>query len=456
MISLEQLVSYAKVSGYIFSGSEIYGGLANTFDYGPLGAMLKNNIKKAWLKKFCQESDNNCMLDSSILLNSEVWKTSGHVGGFSDPLTECKACHERFRADKLIEDFSKDINPDTMSLTDMENYIKDNKIKCPACGKSDFLPIKKFNMMFQTHQGVVLESANQIYLRPETAQGIFINFKNIQRSLRKKIPFGVCQVGKAFRNEITPGQFIFRTREFEQMELEFFCKPGTEIEWFAYYKNFCKQFLISLGLKDENIRFSDHPKESLAFYSNATTDIVYNFPWGFDELWGIASRTDYDLSAHEKASKESLAYLDPDTNEKYIPYVVEPSLGVERCLLALLTSAYDIETLSNGEERQVLRLHPFLVPYKVAVFPLIKKEHKDKALSVYHMLTKYFECVYDDTANIGKRYRRQDSIGTYLCITIDDETAIDDTVTIRNRDTMEQERVKISDLRSYIDAKIEF
>jgi glycyl-tRNA synthetase len=456
MKSLEDLVVFAKVNGFIFPGSEIYGGLANTFDYGPLGALLKNNIKKSWIQKFVSETSSNILLDSSILLNSEVWRSSGHVGGFSDPLTECKSCHERFRADHLVAKFDSSLNTDKFSLSEMDEFIIKNHIKCPSCGKENFAPIKKFNMMFQTYQGAVIESANQIYLRPETAQGIFINFKNIQRSLRKKIPFGVGQVGKAFRNEITPGNFIFRTREFEQMELEFFCKPGTELEWFDYHKNICRKFLLDLGIKEENLIFRDHEKESLAFYSNATCDIEFRFPWGFDELWGIASRTDYDLGVHQKGSGENLMYLDPDTNEKYLPYVIEPSLGVERLLLALLFSAYDTEILDNNEERTVLHLHPALSPYKVAVLPLIKKEHSEKALEIYNSLIKHFSVTYDSSANIGKRYRRQDAIGTYFSVTVDNDTLTNDTVTVRYRDSMKQVVVSLKDLNSFILNAISF
>jgi len=456
MVTLDQIVQYAKTTGFIFQGSEIYGGLANTWDYGPLGSLLKKNVKEAWIKKFTRENPYNVLIDSSILLNSEVWKASGHVGGFSDPLTECKSCNNRFRADKLIEDHDKNVAPDGWSTDKMYDYIQTHKVKCPNCGKSDFLPIRAFNMMFQTFQGVVLEQANQIYLRPETAQGIFINFKNIQRTTRRKIPFGVGQVGKSFRNEITPGNFIFRTREFEQMELEFFCKPGTELEWFSYWKSFCKNWLIELGLPVERLALDDHKPEALSHYSNATTDIRYEFPWGFDELWGIASRTDYDLKAHQNRSGENMTYLDPDTNERYLPYVVEPAVGVERLVLAFLHSALDEETLENGDTRQILRIHPYLAPYKAAILPLIKKEHSEKATEVYHMLSKYFDVTYDETQNIGKRYRRQDAIGTKFAITIDHDTMHDDTVTIRERDTMSQVRIKIEDLKAYIEEAIQF
>jgi glycyl-tRNA synthetase len=456
MVTLDQIVQFAKSTGFIYQGSELYGGLANTWDYGPLGSLLKKNIKDAWIQKFQRETDNNVLIDSSILLNSEVWKASGHVGGFSDPLTECKSCNQRFRADKLIEDHDKTISADGWDTEKMYQYIVEHKVACPSCGKHEFLPIRKFNMMFQTYQGVVLEQANQIYLRPETAQGIFINFKNIQRTSRKKVPFGVCQVGKSFRNEITPGNFIFRTREFEQMEMEFFVKPGTEMDWFAYWKQFCMDWLKKLGLPETSLEFDDHKPEALSHYSNATTDIRYKFPWGFDELWGIASRTDYDLKAHQLQSGENLTYLDPDTNERYLPYVVEPAVGVERLVLAFLTSAYDEETLENGEMRQVLRLHPALSPYKVAVLPLIKKEHSEKAFEIYKNLSKYFDVTYDETQNIGKRYRRQDAIGTYLCVTVDHDTANDQCVTVRQRDTMAQVRIPITELRSYIEKQIEF
>ncbi len=456
MTSLDQIVQFAKTTGFIFQGSELYGGLANTWDYGPLGSVLKRNIKAAWIQKFQRQSPYNVLFDSSILLNSKVWEASGHVGGFNDPLTECRSCNQRFRADKLIEAHHPNVNADGWSTEKMYQYLLDNEVKCPSCGAHDFLPIRAFNMMFKTKQGVVEDTADDIYLRPETAQGIFINFKNIQRSTRKKLPFGVCQVGKSFRNEITPGNFIFRTREFEQMEMEFFCKPGTELEWFKYWKQFVMDWLLNLGLNPDDLRFDDHKPEALSHYSNATTDVQFKFPWGFDELWGIASRTNYDLKAHQLHSGESMEYLDPETNEKYLPYVVEPAVGVERLVLAFLMSAYDVETLADGEERQVLRLHPQLSPYKVAVLPLVKKLHAEKSLEIYDLLSEDFDVTYDETQNIGKRYRRQDAIGTYLCITVDHDTESLQSVTVRNRDTMEQVRIPISELKAYIKEQIKY
>lgn len=456
MVTLDKLVQFAKSTGFIFQGSEIYGGLANTWDYGPLGSMLKQNVKNAWIKKFQKEQPLNVLFDSSILLNTRVWEASGHLKGFNDPLTECDNCHHRFRADNLINEQYSDVDSDGWSNEKLNKFLKDNEVKCPNCGKSKWMDIRSFNMMFQTFQGVILEKANQIYLRPETAQGIFINFKNIQRTTRKKLPFGVCQVGKAFRNEITPGNFIFRTREFEQMELEFFCKPGTEDYWFKYWREYMMNWLLNLGLSKNNLRYLDHLPEKLSHYSKATTDIEYLYPWGFDELWGIASRTNFDLSEHQKESNVDLTYLDPDTNERYIPYVVEPSVGVERLILAFLTEGYHEEQLENGDVRQVLKLHPTLSPYKVAVLPLIKKLHQEKAEEIYFDLMKHFDTTYDETQNIGKRYRRQDSIGTYLCVTIDHDTEELESVTVRNRDTMEQERVLIKDLVKYIDEKIKY
>ena len=456
-ITLEGLVAFLKEQGFVFQGSEIYGGLANAWDYGPLGVELKNNIKQAWWKKFVRESKYNVGLDSAILMNREVWVASGHIGSFSDPLVDCKKCHSRFRADKLIEDFTHgEITGDGMSNEALSKYLIDNKITCPVCGALDYTDIRQFNLMFKTHMGVVEDAKTEVYLRPETAQGIFVNFKNVQRTTRKKLPFGIGQIGKSFRNEITPGNFIFRTREFEQMELEFFCKPGSEIEWFNYWRSYCMEFLHSIGVDANKLRFRDHEKEELSFYSNATTDIEFDFPWGFGELWGIASRTNYDLNAHQNHSKENLEYLDPEDNSKYLPYVVEPSVGVERMLLSVLFSAYDEEVNEKGDKRVVLRLHPALAPYKVAVLPLIKKNHADKANEVYDKLTRHFSCVYDETADIGKRYRRQDAIGTPYCICVDDNTLQNNTVTIRDRDTMEQITLSIDEAISYIESKLEF
>ena len=456
-ITMEELVNYSKQYGFVFQGSEIYGGLANSFDFGPLGTELKNNIKKAWMKKFVEEDINNVKLDSAILMNPKVWEASGHLSTFADPLIDCRECKSRYRADKLIEDYTKgEITGDGMSNEELINYINEHNIVCPKCGKLNYTDIRQFNLMFKTFQGVTEDSKNTIYLRPETAQGIFTNFMNVQRSMRLKVPFGIGQIGKSFRNEITPGNFIFRVREFEQMELEFFCKPGTELEWFNYYKNACFNFLLSLGIKKENLRMRDHSKEELCFYSNATTDIEYNFPFGFGELWGIASRTDYDLKQHTKFSGENLSYLDPETNERYVPYVIEPSLGVERLFLTILSDAYTKEELENGEVREVLKIHPFLAPYKVCILPLIKKNHSSKAMEVYKNLCSHFPVSYDESGNIGKRYRRSDAIGTPFAITIDDNTINDNTVTVRDRDTMKQEVVNIDDLVNYIEEKIKF
>ena len=454
-LTMEKLVALCKQYGFIYQGSEIYGGLANTWDYGPLGALLKANIKNAWLKKFVQEDPNNVGLDSAILMNPKTWEASGHIQTFSDPLIDCKACKTRHRADKLVEENGIS-DAAGMSHEELINYIKDNNIVCPNCGKLDYTDIREFNLMFKTFQGVTEDNKNTIYLRPETAQGIFVDFLNIQRSMRLKVPFGVGQVGKSFRNEITPGNFIFRVREFEQMELEFFCKPGTELEWHKYYKDACINFLISLGIKEENLRLRDHSKEELSFYSNATTDIEYKFPFGWGELWGIASRTDYDLTQHQKVSGVSMSYLDPETNEKYIPYVIEPSLGVERLVLTTLCNAYDEEVLEDETTREVMHFHPYLAPYKVAVLPLIKKYHAEKASEVYKMLSKYFSTTYDEAGNIGKRYRRQDVIGTPFSITIDDNTLNNNTVTIRDRDTMEQITLPIDEVVSYIQEKVFF
>ena len=454
-ITMEELVNLCKQYGIIFQGSEIYGGLANTWDFGPVGAELKNNIKKAWKQKFIQEDVNNVGLDSAILMNPKVWEASGHISTFSDPLIDCKNCKTRYRADKLVEDDGVE-DAGGMSNEDLIKYINEHNIVCPKCGKQDYTDIRQFNLMFKTFQGVTEDSKSTIYLRPETAQGIFADYQNIQRSMRLKLPFGVGQVGKSFRNEITPGNFIFRVREFEQMELEFFCKPGTELDWFKHYKEYCKNFLLSLGIKEENLRLRDHEKEELSFYSNATTDIEYKFPFGWGELWGIASRTNYDLSQHMKVSCQSLEYLDPETNEKYIPYVIEPSLGVERLFLTVLCDSYEKEKLSDTDEREVLRLHPFLAPIKVTILPLVKKYHSEKAQEVYKSLSKYFMCSYDETASIGKRYRRADAVGTPFCVTVDDETINNGTVTVRDRDTMEQETIKLEDLRNYIEERIKF
>jgi glycyl-tRNA synthetase len=452
-ITMEELVNLCKQYGIIFQGSEIYGGLANTWDFGPVGAELKNNIKKAWKQKFIQEDANNVGLDSAILMNPKVWEASGHISTFSDPLIDCKNCKTRYRADKLVEDDGIE-DAGGMSNEDLIKYIDEHNIVCPKCGKLDYTDIRQFNLMFKTFQGVTEDSKSTIYLRPETAQGIFADYQNIQRSMRLKLPFGVGQVGKSFRNEITPGNFIFRVREFEQMELEFFCKPGTELDWFKYYKEYCKNFLLLLGVKEENLRLRDHSKEELSFYSNATTDIEYKFPFGWGELWGIASRTNYDLSQHQKTSGVSMEYLDPETNEKYIPYVIEPSVGVERLVLMILCNSYEKELLENGDTREVMKFHPFLAPYKVAVLPLVKKYHKEKASEVYKAFAKNFMTTYDETGSIGKRYRRQDVIGTPFCITVDEDTIENETVTIRNRDTMEQITLKVDDAIKYVEERI--
>ncbi len=453
--TMDKIVALCKGRGFVYPGSEIYGGLANTWDYGPLGVELKNNIKQAWRKKFIQENKYNVGLDSAILMNPQTWVASGHIGGFSDPLMDCKECKTRHRADNLSEDFDG-TNPAGWSNEQMMNYIKEKEIPCPSCGKKNFTDIRQFNLMFKTFQGVTEDSKSELYLRPETAQGIFVNFANIQRTTRKKIPFGVAQVGKSFRNEITPGNFIFRVREFEQMELEFFCKPGTDLEWFDYWRSFCKNWLLSLHIKEENLRLRDHDPEELCFYSKATTDFEYLFPFGWGELWGVADRTDYDLSQHIKTSGKQLDYFDPETNERYVPYVIEPSLGVERLFLALLTEAYDEEEIAPGDVRTVMHFHPALAPFKAAVLPLSKKL-SEKATEVYEMLAKHFPVDYDESGSIGKRYRRQDEIGTPFCITYDFDTLEkDNCVTIRDRDTMEQERVAISDLVAYLEKKIEF
>ena len=458
---MDKIVALCKNRGFIFAGSEIYGGLANTWDYGPLGVEFKNNVKKAWWRKFVQESPYNVGMDAAILMNPETWVASGHVVNFNDPLMDCKSCKARFRADKLIEDYANehgltDIHPDGWTNEQMSQYIAEQGIVCPECGKADFTSIRKFNMMFKTFQGVTEDSSSEIYLRPETAQGIFVNFKNVQRTTRKKIPFGIAQIGKSFRNEITPGNFTFRTREFEQMELEFFCAPGTELEWYAYWKEFCKNFLLSLGMQEASIRLREHAKEELSHYSNGTTDIEFLFPFGWGELWGVASRTDFDLKAHANHSGVSFEYQDPFTNEKYIPYCIEPSLGADRVALAFLCDAYDEETLEGGDIRNVLHLHPALAPFKAAVLTLQKNKLGDKAKEVYAMLAKRFMVDYDETGAIGKRYRREDEIGTPLCITIDFDTLENETVTVRDRDTMQQVRVPISGLVAYIDNAIDF
>ena len=458
--SMEKVVSLCKNRGIIYPGSEIYGGLANTWDYGPLGVEFKNNVKKAWWKKFVQQSKYNVGLDSAILMNPEVWVASGHVGSFSDPLIDCKECKSRFRADKLIEDFYfennlGDINVDGWENEKVEELMKEKNICCPNCKKQNFTGIRRFNLMFKTFQGVTEDSKSEIYLRPETAQGIFVNFKNIARTSRKKVPFGIAQVGKSFRNEITPGNFTFRTREFEQMELEFFCKPGEDLEWYEYWKNYSFNWLLSLGMNEETLRLRDHEKEELSFYSKATCDIEFLFPFGWGELWGIADRTDYDLSRHIEVSGEDLRYIDPVTNEKYIPYCIEPSLGADRVALAFLCNAYDEEEIGEGDVRTVLRLHPALAPFKAAILPLTKKL-SDKSDEIYDELSKYFMIDTDVSGSIGKRYRRQDEVGTPFCITVDFDTFEDDCVTVRFRDTMEQERIKISELKDFIEKSLEF
>ena len=457
--SMEKIVSLCKNRGFIYPGSEIYGGLANTWDYGPLGSELKNNVKKAWQKKFIQECKYNVGLDAAIFMNPETWVATGHVGGFSDPLIDCKECKTRHRADKLIEEWAtqngQDLVADGWSDEEMIKFMDDHNINCPNCGKHNFTGIRKFNLMFKTFQGVTEDSTSQIYLRPETAQGIFVNFKNVMRTTRRKLPTGIAQIGKAFRNEITPGNFTFRTREFEQMELEFFCKPGSDEEWFKYWEEFCKNWLLSLGMDENNIRLRQHSKEELVFYSKGTTDIEFKFPFGWGELWGIADRTNYDLSRHIEHSKQDLSYLDPETNEKYIPYVIEPSLGCDRATLAFLCNSYEEEEIAEGDTRTVLHLHPALAPYKVAVLPLSKKL-SEKAIEVYEKLAKDFMCDYDEAGSIGKRYRREDEIGTPYCVTIDFDTLEDNQVTIRDRDTMEQVRVSIDELNNWVKSKIDF
>lgn len=460
-LTMDKIVSLAKARGFVYPGSEIYGGLANTWDYGNLGVELKNNVKKAWWKKFIQESPYNVGVDCAILMNPKTWEASGHLGGFSDPLMDCKECNERWRADKVIEEWASDhdfelgSSVDGWSNADMENFIKEHAIECPTCGSKDFTEIRQFNLMFKTFQGVTEDAKNTVYLRPETAQGIFVNFKNVQRTSRKKIPFGIGQIGKSFRNEITPGNFTFRTREFEQMELEFFCKPGTDLEWFEYWREKCIKFLQDLGIKKEEMRARDHDKEELSFYSKATTDLEFLFPFGWGELWGIADRTDYDLTQHINVSGQDLQYFDDETNEKYIPYVIEPSLGADRVTLAFLCAAYDEEEIGEGDVRTVLHFHPALAPVKIGVLPLSKKLNEN-AIKVFEELSKEYNCEFDDRGNIGKRYRRQDEIGTPFCVTYDFDSEEDKCVTVRNRDTMEQERIAISELKAYFSDKFDF
>ncbi len=462
--SMEKIVALAKGRGFVYPGSEIYGGLANSWDYGNLGSELKNNVKKAWWKKFITESPYNVGVDCAILMNPQTWVASGHLGGFADPLMDCRQCHERFRADKIIEDFAAENNitlensVDGWSNDEMMGFIKEHSVPCPSCGAHDFTDIRQFNLMFKTFQGVTEDAKNTVYLRPETAQGIFVNFKNVQRTSRKKLPFGIGQIGKSFRNEITPGNFIFRTREFEQMELEFFCEPGTDLEWFSYWRGFCRDFLLSLGLKEEELRLRDHDPAELAFYSKATTDIEFLFPFGWGELWGIADRTDYDLKCHQETSGEDMSYFDDSKGERYIPYVIEPSLGVDRMLLAFLCAAYDEENLGTEEKpdmRTVLRFHPALAPVKIGVLPLSKKL-ADGAQEVFKKLSFDYNCEYDDRGNIGKRYRRQDEIGTPYCVTYDFDSETDGAVTVRERDSMQQERVKIDELEAYFREKFRF
>lgn len=456
-LTMDKLVNLAKGRGFVYSGSEIYGGLSNSWDYGPLGVELKNNIKNIWYRKFVKENPLNVGIDAAIIMNPKTWEATGHLAGFSDPLIDCKGCKTRYRADNLIEEYQQKHNlPNTVaSMTDkeMSQYIVEKQIHCPVCGKCDFTDIRKFNLMFKTFIGVTENSTNTVYLRPETAQGIFVNFKNVCRTTRRKVPFGIGQIGKAFRNEITPGNFIFRQREFEQMELEFFCKPDTDLEWFAYWKNFCKQWLLDLGMKEENLRLRDHDQDELCFYSKATTDFEVKFPFGWGELWGIADRTDYDLTRHQNASGQSLDYLDPATGEKYIPFVIEPSLGVDRAFLAFLSNAYDEEVVGENDIRVVLHLHPELAPMKAAVLPLSKKL-SEKATEIYGDLLKEFSCDYDEAGSIGKRYRRQDEIGTPFCVTVDFDTETDGCVTVRDRDTMQQERVSLAELKEYLKNRI--
>ena len=459
--SMEKIIALAKSRGFVYPGSEIYGGLANTWDYGNLGVELKNNVKAAWWQKFIKESPYNVGVDCAILMNPQTWIASGHLGSFSDPLMDCKECHERFRADKIIEDYMQENSVtiegsvDAWSNDEMKKYIDEHEIACPTCGKHNFTDIRQFNLMFKTFQGVTEDAKNVVYLRPETAQGIFVNFKNVQRTSRKKVPFGIGQIGKSFRNEITPGNFTFRTREFEQMELEFFCKPGTDLEWFEYWRGFCRDWLIALGIKEEQMRLRDHDKEELSFYSNATTDIEFLFPFGWGELWGIADRTDYDLGRHQEVSGQDLTYFDDETSERYIPYVVEPSLGADRVTLAFLCAAYDEETLEGGDTRTVLHFHPALAPVKIGILPLSKKLNEG-ALKISEELSKYYNVEFDDRGNIGKRYRRQDEIGTPFCITYDFDSENDNAVTVRDRDSMEQVRIPIAELKAYFEDKFRF
>ena len=445
----DKVVTHLQTTGYVFQGSQIYGGLSNTWDYGPLGSELKNNLQQLWWKKFVSESPTNVGIDAAILMNPKVWEATGHVTTFNDPLIDCKECHGRFRADDLVKEQYPDVDVNGMDPKALSEFIKTHPLKCPQCGKSNFTDVRQFNMMFKTHIGVTDDSKSVVYLRPETAQGVFANFKNVQRAIRRKLPLGIANVGKSFRNEITPGNFIFRTREFTQMELEFFCKPGTDLEWFKYWKDFSIKFVESLGVKEENLRFRDHEPEELAFYSKATTDIEYKFPFGWGEIWGIADRTDYDLKRHQTYSGESLDYLDPETNEKYVPYCIEPSLGLDRLFLMIVTDSYDEETLENGEIRKIMHLKPFLAPYKAAILPL-SKQLNDKAKEVFDSLIPYINVTFDTTGSIGKRYRRNDEIGTPYCVTIDFDTLSDGCVTVRERDSMKQERIKIEDLRNYL------
>ena len=453
-LTMDKIVNVCKQYGFIFQGSEIYGGLANTWDYGPLGSRLKNSVKDAWRKRFIQENDNSYELDAAILMHPRVWVASGHVGGFSDPLVDCKECKTRHRADHLIEGFTDDVKPDTMTDEEMIKYIRDNNIKCPNCGKSNFTDIREFNLMFETNRGVIKDDTSKVYLRPENAQGEYVNFLNVQRTTRSKLPFGIGQIGKAFRNEITPGNFTFRTIEFEQMEHQLFCKPSEDMPIYEHYKEYAKKFFMDLGLPEEKLRFHDHDK--LVFYASAACDIEYKFPFGFGEINGTHDRTNYDLSQHQEYSGKSMEYLDPETNEKYIPYVVESTVGLDRTVLAVLCEAYDEETLDDGSTREVMRLMPYLAPYKVAVLPLVKKFHKEKAEEIYRMLSKHFMCTYDETGNIGKRYRREDAIGTPFCITIDDETINNGVVTVRDRDTMAQITLNVDEIVDYINDEIEF